>query len=381
MRILHFYKTAYPDTLGGVEQVIHQLCQQSHRFGMTCEVLALSRHPSPKAIDMDGYKVYQVKENINIASTGFSVQAYSKFKELAQQADIINYHFPWPFMDVIHFASRVQKPSVVSYHSDIIVQKKLLKLYRPLQKKFLSSVNRIIVASPNYLESSQVLPAYRDKISMIPIGLNKEGYPVPSPSLIERWAKRLPERFFLFVGMLRYYKGLHTLLDAIQGTGYPLVIVGEGPKKQELMAQAEKLGLQNVFFLGKVDDADKVALIQLSTAIVFPSHLRSEAFGIALLEGAMYGKPMISCEIGTGTTYINLANETGLTTPPENPTAFREAMRYLWNSPQEAAKMGEKAQLRYTEIFTSDQMLQGYMKIYQDLMNEHKPSPKSNLGW
>lgn len=370
MRILHFYKTAFPDTMGGVEQVIHQICQQSHRFGATCEVLALSPHPSPTVIELDGYKTYQVKENIKIASTGFSIQAFSKFKELAQQADIIHYHFPWPFMDVIHFASRIKKPSVVSYHSDIVDQKNLLKLYRPLQNKFLSSVDRIVIASPNYLESSKVLPAFREKISIIPIGLNKESYPVPSPSLKARWATQLPERFFLFVGVLRYYKGLHTLLEAVQGTGYPLVIVGDGPKKQELMAQAEQLGLQNVHFLGKVSDEDKVALIQLSTAIAFPSHLRSEAFGVALLEGAMYGKPMISCEIGTGTTYINIANETGLTVPPEDPTAFREAMRYLWDNPQEAAIMGEKAETRYTELFTGDQMLRGYIKVYQDLMNK-----------
>lgn len=369
MRILHFYKTAYPDTMGGVEQVIHQICQQSSRFGATCEVLALSRHPSPTVLELDGYKIHQVKEDIKIASTGFSIQAYSKFKELAQQADIINYHFPWPFMDLIHFASRIKKPSVVSYHSDIVNQKKLLELYRPLQKKFLSSVNRIITTSPNYLESSAVLPAFREKISIIPIGLNKDSYPVPSPAVKARWAEELPGRFFLFVGVLRYYKGLHTLLEAVQDTPYPVVIVGDGPKKLELMKQADRLGLQNVQFLGKVNDEDKVALIQLSTAIVFPSHLRSESFGVALLEGAMYGKPMISCEIGTGTTYINIANETGLTVTPENPTAFREAMRYVWDHPQEAAVMGEKALLRYTELFTGDQMLREYMKVYQGLMN------------
>ncbi|NVZ72994.1 glycosyltransferase family 4 protein [Pseudomonas costantinii] len=372
MRILHFYKTAHPDTMGGVEQVIHQVCQQSYRFGVTCEVLALSKNPSPTVIETDGYRIHQVKENFKIASTGFSIQAYSKFKELAQNADIINYHFPWPFMDVIHFASRIRKPSVVSYHSDIVDQKQLLKLYRPLQTKFLSSVNRIIVSSPNYLESSSVLPIFREKISIIPIGLNKESYPTPSPALITGWASQLPGRFFLFVGVMRYYKGLHTLLEAVQGTGYPLVIVGDGPKKQDLMAQAEKLRLRNVHFLGQIDDESKIALIQLSTAVVFPSHLRSEAFGIALLEGAMYGKPMISCEIGTGTTYINIANETGLTVPPEDPVALRQAMRYLWDNPLVAEVMGEKAQLRYQQVFTGDQMLKGYTEVYQSVMNEQR---------
>jgi glycosyltransferase involved in cell wall biosynthesis len=74
--------------------------------------------------------------------------------------------------------------------------------------------------------------------------------------------------------------------------------------------------------------------------VAFPSHLRSEAFGISLLEGAMYGKPMISSEIGTGTTYINIDQQTGLVVPPSDPQALREAMRTLWDDPQLAQEMG-----------------------------------------
>ena len=45
-------------------------------------------------------------------------------------------------------------------------------------------------------------------------------------------------RASLFVGVLRYYKGLHILLDAVAGTDYPVVIVGAGPIEQELKARA-----------------------------------------------------------------------------------------------------------------------------------------------
>ena len=78
----------------------------------------------------------------------------------------------------------------------------------------------------------------------------------------------------------------------------------------------------------------------------FPSHLRSEAFGISLLEGAMFGKPMISSEIGTGTSYINIAGETGLVVPPNAPQALHEAMRQLWEHPEQAAQMGARAEER-----------------------------------
>ncbi len=168
--------------------------------------------------------------------------------------------------------------------------------------------------------------------------------------------------------MLRYYKGLHILLEALKDTGFPLVIVGDGPKEQELKSQAQRLNLQNVYFLGRLSDDDKVALIQLSTAIVFPSHLRSEAFGITLLEGAMYGKPMISCEIGTGTTYINIGNQTGLVVPPEDPGALRNALRFLWSQPEEASAMGKKAQARYEALFTGEQMVRAYTRVYEEVL-------------
>lgn len=171
--------------------------------------------------------------------------------------------------------------------------------------------------------------------------------------------------------MLRYYKGLHILLDAAQGTDYPIVIVGAGPIEAELKAQAARLGLRNIFFLGAVPDEDKVALLTLCYGVVFPSHLRSEAFGISLLEGAMYRKPMISSEIGTGTTFINIGDETGLVVPPSDPVALRQAMSYLWEYPEEAANMGRRAEERYWEHFTAEQMVKSYVDLYDDLARHH----------
>ncbi|MFZ6649764.1 glycosyltransferase, partial [Undibacterium sp. TJN25] len=98
--------------------------------------------------------------------------------------------------------------------------------------------------------------------------------------------------------------------------------------------------------------------------------LRSEAFGISLLEGAMFGKPMISSEIGTGTTYINLADQTGLVVPPNDPAALRNAMQYLWNHPQRAEEMGKRAYERYQTLFTSEQMARGYVGLYQRVLED-----------
>jgi O-antigen biosynthesis rhamnosyltransferase len=368
VKILHFYKTYFPDSYGGVEQVIYQLARGSAERGHVVDVLSLSRDRMAGPVQLEGHTAYRAHLAFEIASTGVSFAVFKRFAELARAADVIHYHFPWPFSDMVHFVTRASKPTVLTYHSDIVRQKTLLRFYRPLMMRFLGSVDRIVATSPNYLETSQALNQFRAKTLVIPIGLERSTYADPSGETLARWRARVGEKFFLFVGMLRYYKGLHILLDAIAGTDLPVVIVGSGPMEQELRAKAGELKLSNIIFLGEVSDEDKIALLTLCFAVVFPSHLRSEAFGISLLEGAMFGKPMISSEIGTGTTFINIHGETGLVVAPADADAFRHAMQHLVEHPLEAKRMGENARLRYQRLFTADKMVSQYLELYGELL-------------
>lgn len=373
MRVLHFYKTAFPDTVGGVEQVIDQIARGTSSAGIDVHVLALAAAHGPRIVELNGYRLHRARLDVEIASTGLSISAPFHFARLARNADVVHYHFPWPYMDVVHFIAGMNRPAVVTYHSDIIRQRRLLALYRPLQRRFLRSVDRIVATSPNYLATSDVLAEFADKVEVIPIGLDKASYPPPQPDRIDFWRSRLGAKFFLFVGLIRYYKGLHILLEAARGVEYPIVIVGAGPIEHELKAQAARLGLRNVRFLGRLPEQDKVALLTLCYAVVFPSHLRSEAFGVSLLEGAMYGKPMISSEIGTGTTFINVGGQTGLVTPPGDAAALREAMCYLWDNPAEAECMGRRAEQRYWMHFTAEKMVSAYVSVYREATRYDSP--------
>ena len=371
MRILHFFKTSIADGAGGTEHVMDTLAQGTGRLGIEVDVLALSRNPVPATTDMGGYRLHRSRLDLEVASTGMSLSVMPRFAEMVRQSDLVHYHFPWPFMDIVHFLAGVKKPSVVTYHSDIVRQRGLLRLYRPVMNRFLADVTHIVATSPNYLQTSEVLAALGHKTSVIPIGVNRAAYPAPDVGSGGNWRQRFGSRFFLFIGVLRYYKGLHILLTAVQGTEFPVVIVGAGPTEIELKAQAAQLGLSNVHFLGHVSEADKAALLDACYGVVFPSHLRSEAFGISLLEGAMFGKPMISSEIGTGTTFVNMSGETGLVVPPADPAALRQAMRQLWEHPEQAAEMGKKAYARYLSHFTADRMCQSYADLYRRLVKGH----------
>ena len=369
LRVLHVYKTSMPSSYGGVESFIKTLCKEDSKLGVKNVILTLHPKPQKQPIEMDGLTIHQVKQDFFFASTGFSVSAFSTFKRLSYDADVIHYHFPNPFADMLHLTCHPKKPSVVTYHSDIIKQKHLLRIYKPLRDRFLCSVDRVVATSPNYFVSSDVLQRFSNKVSIIPIGINSKEYDNVNFKRLDFWRSCFSKPFFLFVGAMRYYKGLHLALEAVAGTDIQIVIAGISGVEKDLKAQAASLHLKNICFLGLVSDEDKVALLHLCYGFIFPSHLRSEAFGISLLEAAMVGKPLISCEIGSGTTFINSANDTGLVVNPGSSRELLEAMKFLLDNPKLAANMGKNARKRALKLFTAEKQAKAYYKLYQGLLN------------
>ena len=367
MRVLHVYRTYFPQTQGGAEEVIRQICLNTQRHGVRSRVLCVSPNTRPRVVRRTEAAVFRSRLDVEVASCSMSLQALPMFRRLLHWADVVHYHFPWPFADMLHFACRVRLPSVVSYHSDIVRQRVLASLYAPLMKRFLRSMDRIVCTSPNYLASSNVLGAFKDDVDVVPIGLTPDSYPKPPQARLEQARRRYGEGFFLFVGVLRYYKCLHILLDALVGAPFRAVIVGAGPLEGELKAQARRLGLSNVVFAGHVSDEDKVALLELSRAFVFPSYMRSEAFGVTLLEGAMHAKALVSTEVGSGTSHVNVDGETGLVVEPASPAALHEAMARLHQDPELAERLGANARRRFERLFNGQLMGDRYAAIYASL--------------
>jgi rhamnosyl/mannosyltransferase len=141
-----------------------------------------------------------------------------------------------------------------------------------------------------------------------------------------------------------------------------------------------ELGVQDyVFFAGFVNDEIKRGLLSLCRAVVLPSHLRSESYGLCLVEGAMAGKPLISAEIGTGTTYINKHCETGFAVLPGDSDTLADAMKKLRENAELAAQMGAAARKRYEAHFTGALMGQRYAEAYYNLLGQTCPQPNPFL--
>jgi len=365
MKILHIYRTCYPETKGGLEQAIRYICKGSSARGVTNTILTLGSEN--KEYSFEGYNIIVIKKDFEISSNGFSFKLIKKFRELTKTHDIIHYQYPWPTGDLLSLFS-VNKPSLVSYQSDIVKQKILKKFYWPLEQYFLSKVDCIIASSPQYAQTSENLLRYKEKVDVIPLAIDEASCPEVKDECLDSWRQRVGNNFFLFVGVLRYYKGLQFLLEASKLNGLPVVIAGDGPERKNLEIYIAEHKLTNVKMVGFISEDDKVALHHLSKAFIFPSHLRSEAFGISLLEAQLYSKPIISCDIGTGSSYVNIDNETGLVVEPENATSLSNAMITIDADQQLAEKLGKKAKVRFDNHFTMERYADNYINLYNELL-------------
>jgi rhamnosyl/mannosyltransferase len=228
-----------------------------------------------------------------------------------------------------------------------------------------------VANSPAYAQTSPILThsSIRDKVRIIPLGIDEDSYPkLGNPHILTRIGLGEEEPFFLFLGVLRYYKGVEYLLHAAKHTDARIVIAGSGPEEQRLWALKKELNLKNVIFTGQVTDDEKVYLLQCCRALVLPSHLRAEAFGMVLVEAAMFGKPLISCEIGTGTSYVNADGETGMVVAPESSAALAGAMHTLVDDEALALDLGRAARTRYEKLFSGSALGKAYYKLYRDVV-------------
>ena len=181
MNILHVYRTYYPDSVGGLEQSIAQLCMGTKIMGVSNRVIALSPTPSPKIIRNNGIPVVRSRSFLTLQSCdiGF-LTAFAQFKKLSLWADVIHYHFPWPFADALQLFVNPSRPKIMTYHSDV-VNKGILGLgYKLLMPYMMKKMDAIVATSEQYKESSEILKSLpgqcKNNVYVIPLGINESSY-------------------------------------------------------------------------------------------------------------------------------------------------------------------------------------------------------------
>ncbi|HTY54510.1 MAG TPA: glycosyltransferase [Candidatus Binataceae bacterium] len=293
------------------------------------------------------------------------------------RADLIHLHLPNPWAVMACLAADRRTPMVVTYHSDVVKQQVLGRMFEPWLRRILERCAAVIATSRAYVESSRTLTSYRDKCRIVPHGISISRFRRYDRVVAARIRERYGSRLVISVGRLVYYKGLDYLIRAMRAVEGRLLIVGEGPLRSSLEREARANGVEDrVVFLGDVDDV--VPYYHAADLFVLPSIARSEAFGIVQLEAMICGKPVINTRLDSGVPFVSVDGATGITVAPANHEQLASSINSLLDDPARRALYGMAAQRRVRQEFTVARMAERTLQIYGEVMGVAIERPKSS---
>jgi rhamnosyl/mannosyltransferase len=364
MHILQLYKD-YPPVKGGIEGHVQLLSEGLAARGHRVTVLYVAPERRGCHTWRNGVELIGVPRLVTLARTPLSPALLWYAARL--RPDIIHAHHPYPFGDLALLVT--QAPFVITYHSDIVRQRILSRLTAPLINHTLHRAACVIATSPPLAATSPWLRRHRERIRIIPFGLPP--LPLPDPALVAALHRRFPGPNALFVGRLRYYKGVEHLIRAIARLprGHAIIAGGDATVRgYELVRLAAALGVEHrVHVLGEVDQMTLRALYALADVFVLPSVARSEAFGIVQIEAQLAGLPVICTELGTGTSFVTQHGRTGLVVPPADPSALAQALANLFTNPDRARALGLAGRERAITEFRLSQMVERIEQVYREV--------------
>ncbi len=352
MKILHIPNYYYPH-IGGIEQVARD-CVRAMQ-GNVQRVLCFNHEKGNKTDETDGVTVVRAGCFAKVASQPLSL-SYKKLlkKQFTEFApDVVIFHYPDPFAAHYLLKFLKKRPAcklILYWHLDITKQKILGKFFKGQNRRLLERAEKIVATSPNYIEGSPYLSAYREKCVIIPCCVAAER--VDCPKEVSARAEELKGIFrgrtLLFaLGRHVPYKGMEYLVRASKylPDGYAVCIGGEGPLTDSLKILAEED--PKITFLGKMDEDERKAYLLACDIFCFPSVTKNEAFGIALAEAMMMGKPAVTFTIeGSGVNYVSLKGVTGEEAENGNAEAFAQAVERISSDRDLSARYAQAARER-----------------------------------
>ncbi len=363
MQILHVYKDYYP-IFGGIEGNLQQIAELQAAQGHDVTVLVTNPGKLPSQEAINGVEIIRAYRLATVASTPLSLTLPYHLRR--QNPDIVHLHFPYPVGEVSQWLFNRRIPYVITYQSDVVKQKGILRVYRPILTHILRNAARIMVASPNYIRTSEFLRPLSDNCTLVPLGID------PTPYLSEQLTADHSPLTILFLGRHRHYKGGDVLIRAMASVANARLLVGgTGAESDKWKALTAQLGLEDrVIFLGDIPENQKAGLYKQADIFVLPAINRAEAFGIVLLEAMASGLPCVTTELGTGTSFVVQNEETGLVVRPNDPAALTIALDRLAQDSVLRQKMGANGRQRVLQEFTIERMVMRVEQVYREVLNK-----------
>lgn len=370
MRILHISKYYYP-YMGGVENICKYLVEGEHSHEET--VLCFNDKCKDVVDEVNGVKVYRVATWINIAKQALSLSYFTMMRRAIKETDpdVIQFHWANPFPAAVLLTMIPKKIKlVIHWHMDIIKQKRLYSLIKPVETKLLKRANLVVVTSPQYRDASKPLQPFKDKVRIVPNAIDESNFRLRDGDQTHIDAikqKYGGKKIVFFVGRHIHYKGLPYFIEAekyVKGE-CEFLIAGSGPLTNELKNQCHS---NRVHFIGRLNDDELRWHHYAASVFTFPSITKNEAFGVALAEAMYCYTPTVTFKIeGSGVNWVSLNGKTGIEVPNSDVKSFADGIDELLSNVELAQEYAEAGHRRVVEHFTIPSMIKAMDESYKYL--------------
>jgi glycosyltransferase involved in cell wall biosynthesis len=317
---------------------------------------------------VDGLSVTRCAQFSKIAATSLCPRMATELS--SRPYDILHLHLPDPMAAVAYLVSK--KPTghrlIVSFHSEVVRQRFLRHLYRPLEQVVLKRASFVLVGSPS-LAACDALTSARSRCKIVPFGIELD--PQDEKSHKARTPSSPPARgrLVLAVGRLVYYKGFEFLIEAMSNVDGQLAIVGDGPLRASLEAKLRRLDLRNrVFLLGDLTEAELSAWYRAAQIFCLPSIEQSEAFGLVQLEAMARSLPVVNTRLENGVNFVSPEGECAFTVEPRDPRALARALTTLLDDPTARERLGAAGRARVLSKFSANSMASAVTDLYHEAL-------------
>jgi len=372
LKVLHLCKF-FPPEPGGMEAVVFELAEGLARRGVDLDVLCAGRERQTVVETRPaGYRVTRAGSWGSFLATSVAPALLGRLRELQQGRDLIHVHMPDPLAALALWHQPTSARVVVHWHSDVVRQRIARRLYEPLQQWLLSRADAIVATSEPYAASSPWLKRWSAKTTVVPIGIgdNADRRDAAAAEAIRR---RFGNRRIVFsLGRMSQYKGFDVLIDAAARLPEHCVVVvgGDGELLERHRREVARRGLADrIEFVGRISDQELPAYYQAAHVFCLASTLRSEAYGVAIVEAMAMSTPVVATDIaGSGVPWVNQSGVTGKNVPPGDSKALAEALTEIIDDEALAARYAHAARKRYLKQLTAAAMVDATARLYERVL-------------
>jgi glycosyltransferase involved in cell wall biosynthesis len=343
--------------VGGVEVVLKQMLDALYPKDVV--VLTYNNKRKTKIVEYRNVRSIRLGIFFRFGPVRWSGSFRKTLLGLGEEHDTVFYHYP-SFQPELYTTGIRNK--IVYYHADVTKFGILGKLYQhTVAARFLKHMDRILVSNPNIIDTSWVLNKYREKCTVVNLGIDVGHFYYREDNYRKRLLKRGEDKLLLFVGRMSRYKGFTQILECLSelDSTYRLLVISRDPYKPK---DAKLIKTNNLMDrITKISDAhydDLPYYYSSADVLLMPSTDRAEAFGLVAVEAMACSVPVISTELGTGTSYHNIEGVTGRIISPGSEKALHEAVIDVMASEYDRAAIRKRA-----EDFSLEKFKEGIIGI------------------